>query len=168
MPYSDKETVIKTIKESFEDAVYPGDDNLFSDFNSLDILAFSEILRGKHWKETLSILEKQEGAALYFYEEMFYLLTPEALHYFTPAFLIIAMDPESDMVGDHFEHQLKPNGSEWQTQRFSQLIPLFSDRQKHAVTLAVDYMHGEYKEDYRRLGQDCMVQYLEFWSQWIK
>ena len=121
MPYSDKEAIIKTIRESFEDNVYPGDDNLFGDVYDPDIPAFSDILHGKHWKETLSILEKLEGPSFYFYQSMFVFMTPESLHYYTPAFLIISMDPKADVVRDHFLSELDPNQSECLRQDFSQL-----------------------------------------------
>jgi hypothetical protein len=66
-----------------------------------------------------------------------------------------------------FEYELMPNGSEWRANRFVRLMPLFSDRQKHAIALAVDYMHGESMEYYRELKENRMLPYLEYWSQWL-
>jgi hypothetical protein len=168
MPYSDKETVVKIIKESFEDTPYPGDYHIFEAVEDLDIPDFLKILRGKHWKETLSILEKLEGPSLLFYQTMFDFMTREALYYFTPAFLIIAMQPGSDMFGEFFLSQLDPNPPEYDVERFSQLMQLFSDRQKQAIALAVDYSMSDYKEEYLQYEDEDHLRILEYWSQWIK
>jgi hypothetical protein len=164
----DQETIVKLIHESFEDVVYPGDDQLFEDVYDPDIPAFSKILRGKHWKETLGILANFELEEFLFHSSMFSFMTPEALHYFTPAFLIIPIEHQSDLFGDNFGSKLMPDDSEWSQQRFSQLTSLFSARQKHAIAVALDYLHGEHKEFYRQTRNHHILQYLEYWSQWLE
>jgi hypothetical protein len=171
-----KEDLIKMIEESFRDTVYPGDDNLFSDVYDPDIPAFSEILLGKHWKETLSILEPLETPSLLFYETIFYSMTPESLHYYTPAFLIIALDEKSDVFGDTFLKRLNPMDPsldeehvEYHASRFSQLMQLFSLRQKQAVATTLQYIYSNYDDVVKEVIESDFPyrNIYSYWSQWL-
>lgn len=136
---NDNQSLIEYIEASFAHIVYPGDDNLFGEIWDPDIPEWCAILRGKHWKDTLSILE--EWAALSkinFYDGMYIFMNIDAIYYFTPAFLIISLDERSDTFGDNFFHLFDPV---WRLGRgndesYTELLQLLTIPQMQAIAMA--------------------------------
>lgn len=169
MPYTDEKIVRQIIQESFEDTIYPGDDKLVGHDPRYSILPiYKKLLRGKSWKELLHKLENMKVRPLLSYQLIFVYISDEAYCYYAPAFLIRCLEPGTDMFGNNLLFTLNPIHYQDDSEaRFARRMQLFSDRQKHAIAVAVDYMVSPYMEEERKLGDLEYVQLWEYWSQWL-
>lgn len=167
MAIMDKAEIIKIVEESFRNTVPPEHtESALFDSPDIGIPDFMEMIEGKDWKGFLQILETPPFPYARFYaEEMASYMSHQALHYFTPAYLIFAMDKEGCLAcntTDTFFRVINPpdypssKRYPWHTtedlnQRmeeynrgmaeFDQLLELYSDQQKRAIALVMDY-HG--------------------------
>lgn len=81
-----RKKLIDVIEKTFEDVEYPGDDNLAAYKDNWESIYFAKAVKGKHWKE----LSKD---VLLKYEDSLNQLTPEAIRFYMPAFLIAELSP---------------------------------------------------------------------------
>lgn len=181
-----QEELIQIIRESFNEAVYPGDDNLIVDMlGDPDGEPFKELLCGRTWQETLTVLEDLKGGDLYFYSSIFSFMTPAAFHYYTPTFLITALRPDTDIVGESFLMDLKPPEpsdrfdnaqKQYRRQRFAELTSLYSDRENRAIALTLRFMEEEEQALESQWAEENKERpdsyhyfrdYWPYWSQWL-
>ena len=114
--------VIRLIEDAWHDVPYPGDDKIFTpaSYDDEDIVNY---FGGTTWRaHTPADLRAHCSAFIFF--------TPEAFHYWLPAFMIAAIqDPdEADVVVDNIPDSLTDSCA-------SERWPLFSVSQRQAVAV---------------------------------
>lgn len=112
--------VIHQIEAAWHDVPYPGDDHIFTpdSYDDEDIVNY---FGGTTWRGHSAIDLRAHSSAFTFF-------TPEALHYWFPAFLIAEIqDPiAADVIGDYIPRSLTDG-------RPSMRWSLFSPAQRQAV-----------------------------------
>lgn len=164
-------SLTRLVEESFSDSVSPGEreEDIFAVYD-LDIPQFMEMIKSKDWKGFLRVLETSEFALSQFYGQMVSFMTPKAFHYFAPAFLIFSMNEEADMVPIVFFGHLYPDPKFYrgQPERVRQLVALFSEPQKRAIALVVDYYSGSMYPFNSLQGFTGWCSRLRFyWRRWM-
>ena len=167
----DVANLTRIVEESFRDSVSPGEEesDLFEVYD-LAIPHFLEMIQGKDWKGFLHVLETCEFSMAQFYGGMVYFMTPQAFHYFAPAFLIFSLNEKADVLADAFFGHLypQPESYESQPERVPQLIALFSEPQKRAVALVVDYYTRlMYPKNYARGLDESSIDLRRYWESWM-
>ena len=169
MSESEVTSIIEVINESFSKTIPPDDnaDAIFGPGWHPEQESFMEMIHGKDWKGFLEVLETSDQAQVY--GRMFNFMTPYAYHYYAPAFLIFSMNEEADILADAFLSSLHGAGSEFvtqgrehQQQRIQERLIQFSESQKHAIALVIDYyyrINGAYLPDQQNL--------VVSWSKWL-
>jgi hypothetical protein len=121
------EELRKQIEAAFGQARYPGDDHLVDDNSgypgaeSTDIAA---AFRGKHWKDLPLETLRYFSAALSFF-------TPEAYHFYLPAFLITSAlrYDDADILPGAVLFHLTPPGERYADDYYAQRLALFTPSQ---------------------------------------
>ena len=112
--------VIQQIEIAWRDVPYPGDDNIFTpdSYDDEDIVNY---FGGTTWRG-------HDPAKLRAHSSAFTFFTPEAFHYWLPAFMIAEIEnpAEADVIGDYIPWSLS---NKYAPQRW----PLFSQAQRNAV-----------------------------------
>jgi len=96
-----KQALRERIEQAFDDAEYPGDDDLVvtdDDWEAAEIKAW---LKGKHWRD-LSL------DALYAHNGAVWVLTPSAYRYYLPSYLLASLEDSPDTVYDSLLAALAP------------------------------------------------------------
>jgi hypothetical protein len=127
----------QTIAEVFANVPYPGDTNITRcPYNCSECRRIATFFKGKGW--TGWTLEELRN-----YHVALSLFTPEAFHYFLPAFMLVSMDTyeKGDVIPDairfHFEYSQEMKG------HFAVRMSKFSRAQRQAI---IDYLiHMERK-----------------------
>jgi hypothetical protein len=163
----DKADIIRMIADSFHDTVPPehSASALFStdDLRIPDMMAMIE---GKEWKGFLEILQTPSIAysQLFAYEMAFY-MSPEAFHYFAPAYLIFSLEKDSDYTdtADAFLNQLAPPSGIpfYDAEEFNPILKLFSVPQKRAIAYVIRYRIQE-------MNNRAGVGPGHYWNKWIE
>ena len=78
-----KKELQKAVFDAFDDVLYPGDGNIGDPSGRDDAEEVEKVFRGLDWRSLA--FKKLSGIALLF-------MTPEALHYYIPAYLISAIE----------------------------------------------------------------------------
>ena len=112
--------VIQSIEDAWREVVYPGDSKIFTP-DPYDDEGITRYFRGTTWRG-------HEPADLRAHSSAFTFFTPEAFHYWFPAFMIAAIQSpeEADVVVDLIPWSVSDCYS-------AQRWPLFSQAQRHAV-----------------------------------
>jgi len=145
-----KEQVISQIRLAFADVTRPEADNIVigHDPESVEVrIAFE----GKDWHDIgVGVLVPQRMDSLCF-------MTPEAYHYYLPAYMITGIEVyyDSDLALDSAVDSLtKPepqDGSYYRKESldtFRRRIGLLSNEQKKAVRVFLEYLDSEHGDDY--------------------
>ena len=130
------------IRAAFKNVPYPGDDNIGDPLGRDDAEGVTEWLRGVNWR-TLSRRKDLWNLGLYF-------MTPEACHYYLPAYLLVALKhPYSSAVGG-VTLRLRPYDGPhpYPKEIFSQFVSLLSPDQKQVI------------RDFLSYGRDAIVEYF--------
>jgi hypothetical protein len=112
--------VIRSIEHAWRDVPYPGNRNIFTpdSYDDEDIVRY---FGGTTWRG-------HDPTKLRAHSSAFMFFTPEAFHYWLPAFMIAALQSptEADVILDHIPRSVsnKYAACRW---------PLFSDIQRQAV-----------------------------------
>ena len=125
------------IEEAFASVSYPGDDNITRcPYNCSECRRIAGFFKGKTW--TGYAAEELRG-----YHVALTLFTPEAFHYFLPAFMLVSLgsyekgDVLPDAIRFHFEYSQEAQG------HFAVRMSKFSPAQRKAI---IDYLiHMERK-----------------------
>lgn len=125
--------VIQKIEEAWRDVSYPGDDKIFTP-DSYDDEGIVEYFAGTSWRDhTPSDLRAHSSAFSFF--------TPEAYHFWLPAFMIaeITNPEEADVIGEYIAWSVSDDrgGKAW---------PLFSRAQREAVTAYLRFQIETFKD----------------------
>lgn len=125
--------VIQQIEEAWEDVPYPGDDKIFTpdSYDDEDIVNY---FGGTTWRGHDPIKLRAHSSAFTFF-------TPEAFHYWLPAFMIAAIvnPEEADVVVDYIPRSLSDGRS---SMRWS----LFSQAQRNAVAAYLRFQIGKFSD----------------------
>lgn len=121
----------RSIQEAFAEVSYPGDNNITRcPYHCSECRRIAEFFKGRDWNtQTLEELRN--------YHVALSLLTPEAFHYFLPAFMLVSMDAyeKGDVIPDairfHFEYSQEAQG------HFNVRMSKFSEPQRNAI---IDYL----------------------------
>jgi hypothetical protein len=121
----------QTIEEAFASVPYPGDNNITRcPYNCSECRRIAGFFKGKQW--TGHVAEELRP-----YHVALSLFTPEAFHYFLPAFMLVSLaryekgDVIPDAVRFHFEYSQEIQG------HFAVRMSKFSAEQRHAI---IDYL----------------------------
>jgi hypothetical protein len=121
----------QTIEAAFADVPYPGDHNITRcPYNCSECGRIAAYFKGKPGKGYTTAELKDYHVALS-------LFTPEAFHFFLPAFMLASMDvyEKGDVIPDairfHFEYSQEMQG------HFAVRMSKFSTAQRHAI---IDYL----------------------------
>ncbi len=106
---------------------------------------------GKEWRELDAVALRRYDASMHYF-------TPSAFRYFLPAFMLAELDdPEkADILGDYVVYQFEeppPLG----LKDFSQRIEQFSENEKEAILMFLNYMQSKYG------GFEQQVSYAAAW-----
>jgi hypothetical protein len=114
------EEVIRLIEGAWREVPYPGDDKIVP-ADSLEFDDIENYFRGTTWRGHSPIDLRCRSAAFTFF-------TPQAFHYWLPAFMIAAIknSDEADVVVDYIPRSVSNGGA-------PQRWPLFSQVQREAV-----------------------------------
>lgn len=157
MPQYDAEKLRKLknqITMAFQDVPYPGDDNLVDrdpggyNYEQNDL---EDTFRGKHWQGlTLAVLHN--SASSFF--------TPEAFHFFLPAYLIVSIDSfyDADVIPINIVYDLDPifNAECGCTEKFENILDRFTLAQRSAIRSFLQFLDDEHGDEY----DDCRLDYL--------
>lgn len=123
--------VIELIEDAWREVPYPGDDQIFTP-NSYDDEDIGDYFRGTTWRGHSPLALRCHSSAFTFF-------TPQAFHYWLPAFLIAAIQnpEEADVVVDYIPWSLS---DQYAAERW----PLFSRTQKQAVAAYLRLQIGKY------------------------
>jgi hypothetical protein len=112
--------VIHLIEDAWRDVVYPGDSKIFTP-DSYDDEDITRYFRGTTWRG-------HDPAKLRAHSSAFTFFTPEAFHYWLPAFMIAAIKSpeEADVIVDYIPWSVSDS---YAARRW----PLFSQTQRQAV-----------------------------------
>src|SRR5579863_6629020 len=121
----------QNIEQAFKDVPYPGDNNITRcPYHCAECRRIAEFFKGREWTgHTAEELRK--------YHVALSLFTPEAFHYFLPAFMLVSMtryekgDVIPDAIRFHFEYSAEMQG------HFAVRMSKFSPEQRNAI---IDYL----------------------------
>jgi hypothetical protein len=121
----------QTIETAFKDVPYPGDNNITRcPYHCSECRRIAEFFKGKTWEgHTIEELRN--------YHVALSLFTPEAFHYFLPAFMLVSMvsyergDVIPDAIRFHFEYSQEVQG------HFPLRMSKLSEDQREAI---IDYL----------------------------
>lgn len=136
-----KKEIQQAIFTAFDNVPYPGDDNIGNPLGRDDAENVAEAFRGLDWRSLA--FKRLNGIALLF-------MTPEALHYYLPAYLLSAVEEVGgqEMRGLCFclrAEQSKYSSVEGEKKIFtsSLSISLFSSNQRQVVVDVLTYGQNE-------------------------
>ena len=156
------EQLAREIDRAFSAERYPGDDHLINS-SSLEAVEVRDFLRGRRWND-LRIEELARNHASLFF------LTPEALRYYIPAFLIASVlhYDDSDQIPSTLLFLLNPfamTDSDYQP-RFRERFESLSDSERHAIRGFLEFLRDTHADDFPSSGEkDQASQLLEWWNQ---
>ena len=105
-----KDELVAQIEQAFANTTYPGDDHLTNcpRKNCDDCMEIARDFRGKSWSSLTDV------KLLRHHESALALMTPEALHYYLPAFMLAALKDSktADVILDNLEFGLTPPETE--------------------------------------------------------
>jgi hypothetical protein len=127
----------QTIETAFANVPYPGDDNITRcSYHCAECRRIAEFFKSKTWSDlTLEDLRAHHVALSLF--------TPEAFHYFLPAFMLASMvsyekgDVIPDAIRFHFEYSAEMQG------HFAVRMSQFSMEQRYAIIDYLDLMERQ-------------------------
>lgn len=127
----------QTIETAFAEVPYPGDDNITRcPYHCAECRRIADFFKGKTWPHlTLEGLRAHHVALSLF--------TPEAFHYFLPAFMLVSMvsyekgDVIPDAIRFHFEYSAEMQG------HFAVRMSRFTVEQRHAIIDYLDLMEHQ-------------------------
>jgi len=155
------EEVAELIESAFSRERYPGDSHL-TQGPSMEAAELREFLRGKRWRD----LQLEE---LVRNRESIFFMTPEALRYYIPAFLIASVRhyADSDQIPStllFLLDQLAMNNSDYQS-RFRERFESFSDSERAAIRAFLEYIRDTHLEDFpSSAGKDQVSQVHDWWT----
>lgn len=141
-----KDEMRKRIELEFADVPYPGDDNIGVIGGRDDSESISRVFRGRSWK-SLKPRELWEGALDF--------MTPEAFHYYLPAFLLVWDDEEAGDASSAAFHHLTPPGLDDRGVEkgfFHLNFQHFTVGQKRVISEFLDFTHEEIRRDCNNIG----------------
>lgn len=159
MSESEVGTIVRIIDESFRDISPPASsDPIIGQHPEAE--QFLRLISDKNWMDFLHILETDDNGRTY--GQMFFFMTPQAYHYFAPALLIFSMNAKADFLAPAFLGSLLPSGSKYRQEAIMERLNLFTEEQKHAIALVVDYY-------YRRYGTTLQEdeELVAYWAPWL-
>jgi hypothetical protein len=125
--------VIRLIEDAWREVPYPGDDKIVPpDSHEFDDI--ENYFRGTTWRDHSPVDLRCHSAAFSFF-------TPEAFHYWLPAYMIaeITCPEEADVIGEYIAWALSDHrgGKAW---------PLFSRDQREAVAAYLRFQIETFKD----------------------
>lgn len=153
--------LVREIEGAFANVEYPGDEKLVYDTSGkhLECVEVADALRGKNWRE-LSVEElRYSPSNLHF-------MTPEAVHYYLPAYLRASMlsYDEAGAVPETLLWILKsPPATRTDDQRaFASFADRLTPRQKAVIRSFLEFLRDEHGADFPWDVSPSTV--LEAWS----
>jgi hypothetical protein len=162
MNFTDAEKTKDVIRQTFSKVQYPGDDKVFAEgVEDSYMEARVGEFRGKHWQDIHSITIRE-------CVDCFIFFTPEALHFYLPAFLIEYLDPkEHEEVVMSLVFLLSPSivdEKDWGEHDRSK-FRLFDAEQRKAVSL---YLQCIQEHDPDLFDKEYLTSVIRFWdSNWL-
>lgn len=136
--------VARRIEEAFADVPYPGDDHLVVGWTPEDV-EIASFLRGRRWQNLpLEWLARNH--------EVVFFMTPEALRFYLPAYLIASLlhyDQAGNIPSSVMFLLELPSADDSDGQgRFQARFEPLSRRQREAIKAFIEYLRDEHGEAY--------------------
>jgi hypothetical protein len=146
------------ILEAFGGTGYPGDEHfaINSELYDPEVNELKDAFRGKPWTSV-------SAATVCRFKDALPLFTPEARHYYLPAYMIACIDAYVDAdtavqsVTSYLSPPAKPSGKNWDA--FASRAALFSNAQKSAIGAFLEIM------EQRDPGNERVLRARAFWTQ---
>jgi hypothetical protein len=124
----DGRELAERVERAFADVRYPGDDRIVEEPASAEALELMGKFRQRHWSLVPLPVIIEERASLPFF-------TPEAFHFFVPAFLHAALiyPAETDTLTENLFHVLTPPERPEAMERFSARLARFTQPQREVL-----------------------------------
>ena len=160
-----RQRVAKQIEEAFANTPYPGDDNIgWGDRD--DEREIEQALRGRHWRElTLEFI--------YSYRQFISFLTPAALRFYLPAFMLATLNhySEVDTLSNSLIFNLAPpeDKDDDMQEYFSARASKFNHVEQKAILAFLetylplhpeDFDYGEWESVFKPILMDA----ISFWK----
>ena len=152
------ENVIQSIRSAFAKVVYPGDSWIVSGSNDYEADEVHRNFVGRHWESFTRQELLDNYTALFFF-------TPQAFHYYLPAYLIASMDQlcYGDALANATMYSLSPHEGiheEMESQFFLERINLLDIHQFDATTDTIKYILETFPEYF---FEDAGRKLSDFW-----
>ena len=148
------------VRWAFDDVPYPGDMNIVYDNSDYypDVAETAEGFRGKDWRDMDASFLSNE------YCESLLDLTPKAVQYYLPAYLLVSLESyeDADIVTDYTYYFLCP--CKGATTDFRERFKYFNERQIVAVARFLRYMTETHWSDWFDFGRGRLQRCLTFWE----
>jgi hypothetical protein len=152
----------RQIEQAFADVQSPDGERLLDfDRNHCEECAEDydydmEAFAGKHWKELSSDFMDTHARTIRSF-------TPEAFHFYLPAYLIASLDNPESEAADYLLTMLKPPELWEETavkSEFAHRIGVLTEEQTQAIRSFIHFLKDEYSENFHN---DWMQWMLDFW-----
>ena len=154
--------VVQQIERAFNGERYPGDNRL-TQGSSMEAAEIRDFLRSRHWQDLRLDELVHSHASLFF-------MTPEAVRYFLPAFLIASVQhyDDSDQIPSTLLFFLNPyamSDSAYQS-RFRERFESFNNSERAAIRAFLEYLRDTHSADFpASSGKDQASEVLDWWAE---
>lgn len=160
-PATGSNEVARQIENAFRAAQYPGD-HFLTEGGSSEAADIAEFLRGRRWQD----LKIEELAPNH---ESIFFMSPEALRYYLPAFLLagVLQYENAGQIPSSLIFLLRPAGSKDPTAeaRFRRRFGPLSNSQRRAIRAFLEYLRDNHSEDFpTEGGEDEPSTLLRWWT----
>ena len=161
LPSKRAKEVARQIEGAFADVSYPRDIRL-TEGSSSDAFETEQFLKNRKWQD----LELNE---LVRNHESVFFLTPEALRYYIPAFLLSSVlnYKEANPIPDTLIFLLTPPATEDPASRirFNARFGQFNKAQRQTIKAFLEFIRDEYGEDFPdQTGSNELSRLLRWWA----
>jgi hypothetical protein len=153
--------VAKQVENAFGEVPYPGNDRLVEGSSS-ETIEVENFLRDRRWQEL-------QFADLINNHESLFFMTPEAIRFYLPAYLIVSLlhYEKADRIPGSVMFLLRPplpHDTDSQSRFEARFGPL-SRPQRNAIQAFLKYLHEEHPEDFPTEGDiDEPFVLLRWWA----
>lgn len=142
------EMVREAIEQAFADVPYPGDGNIVTRGELMDLerVDVERAFKGKHWRDVLA----SPVEFLRYHNSALSDFTPEGYHFYLPAYVIATAENYAhvDVVSDNVVFSLKSHGRSPESLAFYQeRMARLTSAQRNAIKLFLEFLREQHPGD---------------------
>lgn len=146
--------LITDINSTFQNVQYTSHQSTITIDARYDCEEISEQFSGKDWRDIPFQMLIDTYSALY-------LFTPEAFHYFLPAFMLASLSDDDDMLWGHILAQFCPSSTAHNELRRRAIAGLLSDDQRSLVMSFFEYHYAGWSDNEYLAARSLLCRHLE-------